>query len=56
MTTQEFFQIAYDHLNEDGVLAINVGRAPGDRSLIDTAVEAVAEVGNPTIVATMTNV
>jgi multidrug efflux pump subunit AcrB len=26
----------------------------GDRSLIDTAVEAVAEVGNPTIVATMT--
>ncbi len=26
----------------------------GDRGLIDTAVEAVAEVGNPTIVATMT--
>jgi multidrug efflux pump subunit AcrB len=26
----------------------------GDRNLIDTAVEAVAEVGNPTIVATMT--
>jgi MFS family permease len=35
MTTQEFFRIAYDHLDKDGVLAINVGRAPGDRSLID---------------------
>jgi len=35
MTTQEFFQIAYDHLNENGVLAINVGRAPNDRRLID---------------------
>jgi len=35
MTTQEFFQIAYDHLTENGVLAINVGRAPDDRSLID---------------------
>jgi spermidine synthase len=35
MTTQEFFRIAYNHLTEDGVLAINVGRAPGDRSLIN---------------------
>jgi spermidine synthase len=35
LTTQEFFQIAADHLNPDGVLAINVGRAPGDRRLID---------------------
>ena len=35
MTTQEFFQIAYNHLSADGVLAINVGRAPGDRSLIN---------------------
>lgn len=35
LTTQEFFQIAADHLQPDGVLAINVGRAPGDRRLID---------------------
>jgi len=35
LTTQEFFQIAADHLNPDGALAINVGRAPGDRRLID---------------------
>ena len=35
LTTQEFFQIAADHLHPDGALAINVGRAPGDRRLID---------------------
>lgn len=35
LTTQEFFQIAAAHLEPDGVLAINVGRAPSDRRLID---------------------
>jgi spermidine synthase len=35
LTTQEFFQIAADHLDQNGALAINVGRAPGDRRLID---------------------
>ncbi|NTV37831.1 MAG: fused MFS/spermidine synthase, partial [Anaerolineales bacterium] len=35
MTTKEFFQITADHLKPEGVLAINVGRAPGDRRLID---------------------
>lgn len=35
LTTQEFFQIAADHLEPDGVLVINVGRAPNDRRLID---------------------
>jgi spermidine synthase len=35
LTTQEFFQIAADHLNLQGTLVINVGRAPGDRRLID---------------------
>ena len=44
MTTQEFFQIAYDHLTEDGVLAINVGRAPNDRSLIDGLSTTIATV------------
>jgi MFS family permease len=44
MTTQEFFQIAYDHLSQDGVLAINVGRAPGDRSLINGLATTIATV------------
>jgi spermidine synthase len=35
MTTQEFFQIAADHLTEDGVLTINSASVPGDRRLID---------------------
>ncbi len=35
LTTREFFQLAADHLTEDGVLAINVGRAPDDRRLVD---------------------
>ncbi len=34
LTTQEFFQIVRDHLSDDGVLALNVGRAPHDRRLI----------------------
>jgi spermidine synthase len=35
LTTREFFQIAVDHLSPNGALAINVGRAPGDRRLIN---------------------
>ena len=35
LTTQEFFQQASDHLTDDGVLAINVGRSPTDRTLIN---------------------
>lgn len=35
LTTCEFFQTVHDHLVDDGVLAINVGRAPEDRRLID---------------------
>ncbi len=35
LTTKEFFQIAADHLAPEGTLVINVGRAPGDRRLID---------------------
>jgi len=44
MTTQEFFQIAHEHLTNDGVLAINVGRAPGDRSLINGLATTIATV------------
>lgn len=35
MTTQEFFKIAYDKLEEDGVLVINVGRTDTDRRLVN---------------------
>lgn len=36
MVTQEFFQIAHDHLTQNGVMVINVGRGPNDRRLIDS--------------------
>jgi len=36
MTTQEFFQILKDHLKENGVMVINIGRGVDDRRLIDS--------------------
>jgi spermidine synthase len=44
LTTREFFQIVYDHLAEDGVMAINVGRAPTDRHLVDGLVGTIRTV------------
>ena len=35
LTTREFFQICADHLTDNGVLVVNIGRAPGDRRLIN---------------------
>lgn len=35
LTTVEFFQDVWRHLNEDGVVAINVGRTVNDRRLIE---------------------
>lgn len=35
LTTREFFQEVQAHLTADGVVGINVGRAPQDRSLVD---------------------
>jgi len=35
MTTKEFFQVVYDHLTDDGVMVINVGRSPEDRRLVE---------------------
>jgi spermidine synthase len=35
LTTIEFFQIVKEHLTTNGVVAINVGRAPDDRQLIE---------------------
>jgi predicted membrane-bound spermidine synthase len=44
MTTREFFQIVYDHLTSDGVMVINVGRAPEDRRLINTLSSTILQV------------
>ena len=44
MTTQEFYQICYDHLSDTGVLAINVGSVPGDRRLIDGLATTMATI------------
>lgn len=44
MTTQEFYQITYDHLTDTGVLTINVGSVPGDRRLINGLATTIATV------------
>jgi len=44
LTTREFFQQVYDHLEENGVLVVNVGRAPEDRRLIDGLVGTIGAV------------
>lgn len=35
LTTQEFFAIVRDHLTDDGIMVINVGRSPQDRRLVE---------------------
>jgi spermidine synthase len=44
LTTQEFFQEVYNHLEPQGVMVINVGRTPGDRRLIEAMVGTVGSV------------
>ena len=44
MTTQEFYQICYDHLTDTGVLTLNVGSVPGDRRLINGLATTMATV------------
>ncbi len=44
LTTVEFFTLCRERLTEDGVLAINVGRAPNDRRLIEALVATLSEV------------
>lgn len=44
LTTREFFAEVRDRLQEDGVLAINVGRAPEDRRLIDAMTATLLQV------------
>jgi spermidine synthase len=44
LTTQEFFAMVRDHLSDDGVLVINVGRAPKDRRMINGLVGTIGSV------------
>ncbi len=44
MTTQEFYQICYNHLTDNGVVTINVGSVPGDRRLINGLATTMATV------------
>lgn len=44
LMTREFFQEARDHLDSDGVLAVNVGRTPQDRRLIEAMVGTLSGV------------
>jgi spermidine synthase len=44
LTTREFFLVVRDHLLDDGVLAINVGRTPDDRRLIEAFVGTLESV------------
>lgn len=44
LTTQEFFGEVYERLDEDGVLVINIGRAPEDRRLIEGLVATIGTV------------
>ncbi len=44
LTTREFFQIVYNHLTDDGVMIINVGRAPDDRRLINALSSTILSV------------
>lgn len=44
MTTREFFEMAASRLTPRGVLVVNVGRAPGDRSLINGLATTLATV------------
>ncbi len=44
LTTREFFQDVYDHLETDGVMVINVGRSSNDRRLIDSLGSTILDV------------
>ncbi|MDD5467744.1 MAG: fused MFS/spermidine synthase [Anaerolineales bacterium] len=44
LTTREFFASVYAHLEADGAMAINVGRAPDDRRLVDGLVGTIRTV------------
>ncbi|MDY6874456.1 MAG: fused MFS/spermidine synthase, partial [Chloroflexota bacterium] len=44
MTTLEFFQIVHEHLQDDGVMVINIGRSPLDRTLVNDLATTIRQV------------
>ncbi len=44
LTTVEFFTIVSEHLTEDGVLVINIGRSPFDRTIVNDLSTTVGQV------------
>jgi spermidine synthase len=44
LTTHEFFIEVYEHLSDDGVLVMNVGRAPDDRRLVDGLIGTISTI------------
>ena len=44
LTTREFFKIVKEHLTQDGVMVINVGRAPNDRRLVEALSSTILSV------------
>jgi spermidine synthase len=44
LTTVEFFEEVRDHLTDDGVVVINVGRTPTDRRLVDAITATMLQV------------
>lgn len=44
LTTREFFQVVRDHLSDDGVMVINVGRSGDDRRLIENLGSTILDV------------
>ncbi len=44
LTTREFFQEVYDHLETDGVMVINVGRSSDDRRIINALGSTILDV------------
>ncbi len=43
LTTREFFQTVHEHLTDDGVMVINIGRAPDDRRLINSLASTIRQ-------------
>ncbi len=48
LTTQDFFYEVRDHLTDNGVVAVNVGRAPNDRRLVE-AITATLQMVFPSV-------
>jgi len=44
LTTREFFEAAREHLTPDGVLVVNVGRSPTDRTLVNQMASTIEAV------------